>query len=129
MSGSGKAISALPTPQNGGATPTPTPTPLPYSPENPADPAAYVHVSRPLLHVIATRPSIQLHIIVLISAQTSQMRCREGTPETMTSELSGAKQSLFTWDASACVGACSDDLSRDLMSIMLTLCIPAEPSE
>ena len=55
-SGSGKAISTLPTPQTGGATPTPTPTPIPYSPVNPADPAAYVHVSRPLLHLLASCP-------------------------------------------------------------------------
>ncbi len=64
-SGSGKAISTLPTPQNGGATPTPTPTPLPYSPANPSDPAAYVHVSPVLLPMVqiksGARHCLHLH--------------------------------------------------------------------
>ena len=62
-SGSGKAISSLPTPQNGGATPTPTPTPVPYPPINPPNPAAYVHVRHSLLPVLAVRPFTAMYAL------------------------------------------------------------------
>ena len=100
-SGSGKAISTLPTPQNGGATPTPTPTPLPYSPINPPNPAAYVHVSPALLPMFQTQA---LHITAWMYAHSSLLRVCLGNDTLSMSSRCALLQSLLSDKSAEVVG-------------------------